>query len=654
MTAVLDTNSGAEPRNDTKLVRRILRRPLAVVSLAYIVCVGAAAVTATWLSPYDPTSTDLRSVLSGPTGDHLLGTDALGRDLLSRIMHGGQISLLGVIQAVLTVVLLGVPVGLVAGYFGGWLDRLTTWAVDVMLAIPVVVTLLVVVAVFGHNQAAVMVTLGILGAPGVARVVRSATLAVRQELYIDAAKVSGLPDRHIIVKHVLPRATGPIVVQTSIFAGVALLAETGLGYLGLGVPPPTPTWGGLVADASAAIDRQPWMLIPTGLVIALTILAFGLIGDAVRDASAHKSSRTSRRPVPGPRPSLSEAVARAESPLAPSALLTLRGLSITVPTAAGPTTVVEHLDLDIHPGETVGLVGESGCGKSITGRAILGLLPAGGHITAGSVRFNDTELTTLGQPEMRGIRGSGIAVVSQEPVAGLDPAFTVGHQLDELVRRHDGGSRKRIRARTVELLESVKLPHPAQVASNYPHELSGGMAQRVAIAMALSGRPKLVIADEPTTALDVTVQAEILDLLRMLQRDSGMSVLLITHDWAVVADICQRAYVMYAGHVMESAAVTTMFESPLHPYTSGLLGCAPRRVHPGERLPMIEGTVPNPSDWPAGCHFEQRCPLATAQCANAPVPLFEPSPTHRTRCIHFAKLQNGGDHAPERTPARRP
>jgi peptide/nickel transport system permease protein len=221
--------------------------------------------------------------------------------------------------------------------------------------------------------------------------------------------------------------------------------------------------------------------------------------------------------------------------------------------------------------------------------------------------------------------------------------FTVGHQVDELVRRHRGGSRKEVRARTLQLLRDVNLPDPELVVRRYPHELSGGMAQRVVIALALAGEPKLLIADEPTTALDVTVQAEILELLRKLQADTGMAVLLISHDWGVVADLCQRAYVMYAGQVVESASVEKLFDQPAHPYTAGLLGCAPRRARPGRRLPAIPGMVPDPRSRPTGCHFQPRCSLATLACAAAPIPMVDARTDHHTRCIHHTEVEGGED-----------
>lgn len=600
--------------------------------IAYLAIVVLGSVLASLLAPYSPTATDLDNVLSGPTLAHPFGTDGLGRDVLSRLMYGGQVSLVNAAIVVLTVLVVGVASGIAAGFLDGWLDRAFNWVVDMMLAIPVIVTLLVVLAVFQGNQLAVMIALGILVSPGLARVTRGATLAVREELFVAAARVCGLRNRDIVIRHVLPRVAGPITVQMSVLAGGALLIDAGLSYLGFGAQPPDPTWGNMIAEASTVIDRQPWLLVPPGVVLGLAILAFGVLGDAIRDATAE---RTRRIPARSHRRARRPAVA---GPV-PAAMLSIEDVAVDL----SGTTVVEGVSLYIDEGETVGLIGESGCGKTITGRAVLDLLPAGGDVPRGRIFFNGRDLLAT---DLHGLRGAQIAMISQDPIAALDPVFTVGQQVGELVRRHHGGSRAAVRSRVLELLRDVDLPDPVLVAGRYPHQLSGGMAQRVGIAMALAGEPGLLIADEPTTALDVTVQAEVLKLLRRLQSERGMAILLITHDWKVVADMCRRAYVMYAGHIVESGPVLDLMNRPAHPYTAGLLAARPQR---GQRLKAIRGTVPEPSAWPSGCHFAPRCELATDECSEMPIAMFEPALGRRTRCLHHVKLSEGGQH--ERTSA---
>ncbi|PZF82408.1 dipeptide/oligopeptide/nickel ABC transporter permease/ATP-binding protein [Jiangella anatolica] len=632
--------SRTDPRGRT-LWRAVFRQPLAALSIGYLLLVVLAAITADYLAPYDPSDVDLNQILSGPTAGHWLGTDSLGRDVLSRLMFGGRLSMAHAAIAVATFLLIGVSWGLIAGFFGGWANRVFTWLIDVIIAIPALVVLLVVLSVFDGDMTIAMVALGILAAPGFARVVRGVTLGVREELYVSAARVFGIPNRHIVVKHILPRVAGPILVHASLFAGGALLIDAGLAYLGFGPQPPTPTWGGMIIEASAVVSRQPWLLVPPGVTLGLATLALALLGDAIRDAGAERTGRApARGSRPGPSGSMrSSTASRPARAQATDALLSVRDVSISLSLDGRQVQVVAGVDLDIRAGETVGLVGESGCGKSVLGSAILGLLPAAGKVTSGSIVYDGIDLASSGPRTMQGLRGSGIALIAQDPIAGLDPVYTAGQQVDELVRRHQGGSRKAVRARSLDLLNDVRLPDPIGVAGRYPHELSGGMAQRVAIAMALAGEPSLLIADEPTTALDVTVQSEILQLLRRLQRDRGMAIMLITHDWGVVAEMCQRAHVMYAGHIVESCSASEMFDHPSHPYTLGLLGSMPRRSLPGRPLPAIPGVVPTPGSWPGGCHFAPRCDFAMPECTEAPIPMLDAGAGHGVRCIRYEDIR---------------
>jgi peptide/nickel transport system permease protein len=624
----------------TAIVRRLARRPLGVIALAFLLSVIVASMAAPLLAPYDPTTTDMLHVLSGPTPQHVLGTDSLGRDVLSRLLYGGRVSLSGAVVAVMVFVLLGIPLGIVAGYTGGWFDRLITRLADVALAIPAIIILLVVLSIFGGNETAAMITLGCLGAPALMRMMRGATLAVRQDLYVTAARIAGLSHVQILWRHILPRASGPAIVQGSLFAAGALLVETGLGYLGLGVQPPTATWGGMVAEASTQIEQQAWLLVPSGVTIGLTILALGLLGDTVRDMMAERWTVAVAPGLPaGSGHGWPDADTGSSGQPDPAALLSVRNLSVGFPAMHGTTPIISNISFDVYPGDTVGIVGESGSGKTMTALAILGLLPPGGRIRSGTIVFGDQDLVALPSRARRRLRGKEIALISQEPTVSLDPAFTVQSQLGEVVRRHDRVSRSTARARSLELLHLVGLPSPEIVAGQYPHQLSGGMAQRVAIAMALACRPKLLIADEPTTALDVTVQAEILDLLRSLQQATGMAILLVTHDWGVIADLCQRALVLYAGQVVEYALVRTLFRRRLHPYTDGLLKADPHAAAAGEELFSIPGAVPGPREWPVGCHFHPRCPYATVECTRTPIPVYEPESGHLTRCLHYELLR---------------
>lgn len=317
----------------------------------------------------------------------------------------------------------------------------------------------------------------------------------------------------------------------------------------------------------------------------------------------------------------------------------------------GPVArAVDGVSLRLDQGETVGIVGESGCGKSVTALSILRLIQPPGRIEVGSkILFEGTDLLTLSERKMRRVRGDRISIVFQEPMTALNPVFTVGDQIAEVARIHRASTRTQAWARAVEMLEIVGIASPAQRAKEYPHQLSGGMRQRVVIAMALMLNPALVIADEPTTALDVTVQAQILELLHDLQQRFGMSILLITHDFGVVAGSVSRVVVMYGGEVVEEAPVADLFAAPRHPYTEGLLQAMPRVGHLRERLTTIPGTVPPPTAWPTGCRFRDRCTYAWDRCAVEHPPLYAITAKgdHASRC-HLAEEPQRRDrpHAP--------
>lgn len=327
-------------------------------------------------------------------------------------------------------------------------------------------------------------------------------------------------------------------------------------------------------------------------------------------------------------------------------LLEVRNLRTWFHTAAGVARAVDGIDLSIGRGETVGLVGESGCGKSVTALSLLRLIDAPGRIEAGSViSFEGRDLLSLTERELRAVRGNRIAMIFQEPMTALNPVFTIGDQVAEVARIHARASSREAWKRAVEMLERTGIPDPAERAREYPHQLSGGMRQRVLIAMALMMNPALIIADEPTTALDVTIQAQVLELLRELQQRTGTAILLITHDLGVVAEVVDRVAVMYAGQIVEESDVITLFRQPHHPYTQGLLEAVPRLDTQRDRLRVIAGTVPPATQWPPACRFHDRCEFAWDRCTSEPPPLYAVGGGHSSRC-HLAD-------EPERRTARR-
>jgi len=327
-----------------------------------------------------------------------------------------------------------------------------------------------------------------------------------------------------------------------------------------------------------------------------------------------------------------------------SHLLEVKNLHTYFQTREGLVGAVEGVSFHLDRGELLGLVGESGCGKSMTALSIMRLVAAPGKIVAGEILFDGKDLLQLSNAEMRAVRGNDIAMIFQDPMTSLNPVFTVGEQIAEALRLHRGLSRKAARAAAIEAMREVSIPDPALRADDYPHQLSGGMRQRVMIAMALACDPKVLIADEPTTALDVTIQAQILDLLNQLRRTRELAVLLITHDLGVVAEVAERVAVMYTGKIVEESAVEELFARPKHPYTEGLLRSVPKLtakdVAKAERLQTIEGTVPRPTALPAGCHFEPRCQYRMPRCKETEIPLYDVIPGVQVRCVLFDPAAN--------------
>ncbi|WP_406483941.1 dipeptide/oligopeptide/nickel ABC transporter permease/ATP-binding protein [Streptomyces microflavus] len=564
------------PATDTRaavrggLPRRLLRNPLGAASAGVLLLLVVAVLLAPLIAPQAPDASALGAAFEGPSAAHPLGMDSAGRDILSRLLYGGRNTLGGALIALGVALALGVPTGLYAGYRAGWFDSAANWAVNLVMALPAMVVLLASRAILGPNVWVLMIVLGVLAAPSFFRLVRGIVTNVRKELYVDAAKVSGLSDARIVGRHILIVVRGPVIIQVALVAGIAIGLQAGLEFLGVGSGS-SATWGAMLNEAFQNIQRAPLLMLWPGLALGVTNGALVLLAGALRDALEERGGppaggRSPRRARPAP---VLEAPAEA-GPRSP--LLSVRGLTVVYDRPDGPPKQVVHgVDLDVAPGEIVGLVGESGSGKSQTAFSVLGILPEGGRIGSGSVTVNGRETVGLPEREHRTLRGGTVAYVPQEPMSNLDPAFTIGSQLMEPMRHVLGITRKEARTRALDLLRLVEIPSPERTMRLYPHEISGGMAQRVLIAGAMSCDPELLIADEPTTALDVVVQAEVLELLRRLQRDRGLGVLLVTHNLGVVADLCDRVAVMSAGRIVETGTAEQVVHAPRDPYTRSLL-----------------------------------------------------------------------------------
>jgi peptide/nickel transport system permease protein len=563
----------------THIFIRLLRSPIGLLSIAFLLLLVLSAVFAPLLTAIDPNESAIQDVLGEPRAGHPLGFDSSGRDVLSRLLYAGRFSLAGAALALVIALVLGVTGGLIAGYYGKWFDNVSTWLISLIMALPGLVVLLAARSVLGPSMWLSMMIFGVLLAPAFFRLVYASVTAVRNELYVDAARVAGLSDTRIIGKHILTVVRAPVIIQSAMVLGIAIAIQAGLDFLGLG-DLSIPTWGTMLNDGFKRIYTDPALIFWPSLVIALTCVALTLLANTMRDELERSGSGAKRRkkaaPATSPDPDKVEIVTHTDDVRASSrkgeVLLDVTDLSIGYDQPDGSVkTVVHDVSLTVRRGEVHGLIGESGSGKTQTAWSILRLLPEGGRVTGGSIFFEGKELAHASEKEMTRIRGKKIAYIPQEPMSNLDSSFTIGSQLVEPMMVCLGISRQEAKSRALSLLERVGIPNPARTFAAYPHQVSGGMAQRVLIAGAVSCEPDLLIADEPTTALDVTVQAEILNLLRNLQDELNMGVVMVTHNFGVVADLCDRVSVMRNGRVIETGPVRAIFNEARHPYTRSLL-----------------------------------------------------------------------------------
>jgi len=615
---------------------RLRRNKVAVSGALYLVLTAVIAVLAPVLTSHDETfATRFQDILFRPGEEgYVLGTDHVGRDILTRVFFGARYALQAGIQAVFVALIIGVPLGLTIGYFRGWVDRVAMRLVEAVVAVPAVVMAMAIITGLGTGLTNAMLAIGLVYSMIITRLTRAEVFAAREELYVDGARASGASNLRVMWSHILPNVAPPLIVQTTLLFAQAVLAEAALSFLGIGAGADQASWGRMLRDAELSIDRTIWPAIPPGIAIFLTVVAFNVFGDGLRDAF----SREAR----GGRVGVGDVEVIEREPTNPTdegALLSLRDLTVSFPRPGGDEDiqVVRNVDLDIAHGEVMALVGESGSGKSITALSLMGLVPDPGLAASTSIRLDGQELVDLDFDDLRRIRGKEIGIIFQEPSAALNPAYTVGRQVAEPLRVHMGLNKQQARERVIELFTEVGIPDPEKRIDAFPHQFSGGMAQRVMIAMALSCEPKLLIADEPTTALDVTVQGQVLDLIGDLARSRGVSVLLITHDLGVVADLADRVAVMYAGEIVETGSLHHVFRAPQHPYTEGLIAAIPRNERRSGELPTIAGVVPPPWEWPEHCHFAARCDYATVECRTGPVPM-RTSVSSLARCVRSAEL----------------
>lgn len=596
------------------------------ISLVVLILIVMIAVFANILAPHNPL--EIFTVRQAPDAQFLFGTDDKGRDVLSRMMYGARYSLIIGLGATAFALVCGSIIGAVAAVARKWVSEVIMRILDVIMSFPGIALAATFVLVFGNSVPSLIFAIGFLYIPQIARIVRANVVSEYNQDYVRAVVVSGARAPWILVKHVIRNCIAPVMVFTIVLVADAIVFEASLSFISAGIPEPTPTWGNILSDARGGVlAGRWWQALFPGLAIMITVLCLNILSEGITDAmaaapkapvkaddAAVRANREADKLVADPtlayaaqaemlEQRLSELQAiektrtdRFEARTDVPPILEVKDLCIKFP-RHGDVNVVDHVSFVVRPRQTMGLVGESGCGKSITSLTIMGLLDPKAKVS-GEILYDGQNLLNMDQKQMNALRGREIAMIYQDALSSLNPSMLIKAQMKQLTKR--GGTRT-----AEELLELVGLD-PKRTLDSYPHELSGGQRQRVLIAMALTRDPKLIIADEPTTALDVTVQKQVIDLLNKLQKELGFAMVFVSHDLALVAEVANSITVMYAGQVVEQGPVSDILCHPVHEYTRGLLGSVLSIEAGGTRLHQVPGSVPSPKDFPEGDRFTPR------------------------------------------------
>ncbi len=574
--------------SETPLLGRRQRRVLGLCGAVIMVLVVAAIVGPMLLSR-GPTDQSLPDALLVPGQGALLGTDELGRDMLARLLAGLRISFAVAALALVIQLVIGTPLGMMAGYFRGPIDAMVMRTADAAFALPFYLLAIVlgsVVRAFASDGSGpvartiaslnertsgllgVVVALAVVFTPLQARLVRGFVMDVAAKDFIRSARAAGCSHLRVLATHVLPHVLGPAIVIAFLNVPTAIVVEAGVSILGLGVAPPTASLGSLLQSGGAYITSFPHLLMVPAISLGVLVLVTNAVADTLHVQLDSGASDRDVQPLVVEAPHVMEEIARTAHG---DALLDVRDLVVSFPTRGAPVDAVAGIDLHIARGERVALVGESGSGKSTLVRAIVGLVPRPGQVTQGSIVFRGHELRGASENTLSQIRGGEIGIVFQNALSALDPMLSIGRQIADVVLRHTDATKAGAKARAEDLLRAVGMPDPRQMARAYPHELSGGQRQRVMVAIAVAGEPALIVADEPTTALDVTIQAQVLDLLMSMTGDAGMALLLVSHDLGLVAEYCDRIVVMRDGVVVERLDAGDLSDRATHEYTRSLV-----------------------------------------------------------------------------------
>ncbi|MYW90168.1 dipeptide/oligopeptide/nickel ABC transporter permease/ATP-binding protein [Amycolatopsis rubida] len=605
-----------------------VRTPLGAFAAVLLVAVLAVAVLGPILWQDAASAIDTNAISQGPSGGHLVGTDELGRDIFYRVLVATRLSVLLALIAAALGVATGLVLGMLPAVLPRPLGRLLTAAVNIAVAFPGLLLVLFFAVIFGVGTQGAVMAIGFALAPQFARLTQTLSASVAGRDFVSAARVAGVGRIRLLFRHILPNIGEPLAVNATIGAGGSLLAFSGLSFLGIGVQAPDYDWGRLLNEGLNGIYVNPAAALAPGVAVVIAGLAFNLFGETVAGVIGVRT----RLPRLTPRVRRKSEV---DSVAADDAVLVVENLEVAFPRPTGWTVPVRGVSFTVRSGEAIGVVGESGSGKSLTGLAVSRLIESPGSVTADRLDFAGTPVLTTPERAVRTLLGTSLAMVFQDPMTSFNPTRRIGRQLAEVSEQHHGLSRAKAFERAVDRLRAVRIPAAERRAKQYPHEFSGGMRQRAMIGMGLMGDPRLIIADEPTTALDVTVQRQLLRLLAQTRAERDTAIILISHDIAVVSQTCERILVMYAGRIVEDLPAAGADIAPRHPYTRALLATTlDLETDPDAPLAVIPGRPPEPDQMPAGCAFASRCPVATDRCREEDPELTVLAPEHRVACWH--------------------
>lgn len=572
--------------NKRKIPKNLMTLP-ALVSLSFLLAIVLSAIFAPIIAPTNPYDISIVSIMDGrlPPGEQMingkiavLGTDGAGRDVLSAIIYGLRTSLIVAIASAFIALVIGLNVGLMSAFYGGRLDAVLMRVVDIQLSFPAILVALILLALLGKGIDKVIIALSIVQWAVYARTIRASAIVEMKKEYVEAAKLLGLNNFQIIFRHVLPNSVSPLIVLATLQTAHSISIEATLSFLGVGVPITQPSLGSLISNGfDFILSGAYWITFFPGVVLLATVAAINIFGDQLRAILNPRIFLGVSNELKSLNQNFSEKkktfVTSPESNL--DYLLKIRQLDVSFPSNGKTNSALKNISLNLKKGEVLGIVGESGAGKSTIGNAIINILESPGKITNGEIIFNGLNLCHLNQHEMNNVRGRKIGIIFQDPLSALNPLMTIGNQLKETIRKTNDLKPIAVEKKAVDLLVSVGMEHAQLRLKAYPHQLSGGMRQRVVIALALAGDPELIIADEPTTALDVSIQAQILDLIKELCHSRNLGVILITHDIGAISKIAQNIAVMHSGKIVETGSVKNIITAPKHNYTKSLIAAVP-------------------------------------------------------------------------------